>query len=155
MSDVPHEETGRHERLPEEIVSVLDQLRSTPFIVSGAATQTKFNAPATTSASAVSTTLVADIHALAENLMFDATKLVAVLDSSHEQIREAKISEKRSELVSVEAVLRAGAAVTGGFAIVCGLGTYLGGVVLLHPLLALLLLVASLGFYLMSLLPRN
>ena len=94
---------------------------------------------------------------LAESVMFDATRMVAILDSIRHPVPAENLAaeQQQADVVSIKAVLRVGAAVTGTFAVVCGLGNILSGTMLLHPLIAVLLVVGSIGFYLMSFLPRS
>jgi hypothetical protein len=55
-----------------------------------------------------------------------------------------------SDTVSLTSILRGGAAIAGAFGLVCAIGSALSGVTLMHPLLSLVLIVGSLGFYAMS-----
>jgi hypothetical protein len=54
------------------------------------------------------------------------------------------------DTISLTSVLRGGAAIAGAFGLVCATGSALSGVTLMHPLLSLVLIVGSLGFYAMS-----
>jgi hypothetical protein len=101
-----------------------------------------------------STTEIADFHLLAERLMMDATRMVAMFDEGR-LISPTAPPEQHGELVSVPAVLRGGALFVGAFALLGGIGSSLSGVTLIHPLLSLLLIVASVGFYLMSFVPAR
>jgi hypothetical protein len=55
-----------------------------------------------------------------------------------------------SDAISLTSVLRGGAAIAGAFGLVCATGSTLSGMTLMHPLLSLVLIVGSLGFYAMS-----
>ena len=98
-------------------------------------------------------TEVTDIRAIAEGLMFDTTRLVSIIEAQHP--RPLETAEPVEEMVSVVKVLRRGSALAGSFAIVCGVGTALSGSTLIHPLLAVILLLSSLGFFLMSFAPSG
>jgi hypothetical protein len=88
------------------------------------------------------------VNIRAENLMYDATKLVALLEEARAPANLAAASS--SDTVSVTSTLRGGAAIAGAFGLVCGIGSALSGVTLMHPLLSLVLILGSLGFCAMS-----
>ena len=98
--------------------------------------------------STVTGTTVDDIRGLAENLMYDATKLVVVFDEGY--ALQSPQATNSSDSVSLTSVLRGGATIAGAFGVVCGVGSALSGATLMHPLLSILLVVGSFGFYLMS-----
>jgi hypothetical protein len=132
-------------------VRALEEMINGPRFVYGANTQTTFDFTRTRYVVGSSTTAVTDVHSLAESVMFDATRLVAELDKIRpgEAIAPTR-AMSTSDHVSVPKVLRGAAAITFAFAAVCWVGTLLGGTVLIHPLLAILLLLASAGFFAMS-----
>jgi hypothetical protein len=76
----------------------------------------------------------------------DVTRLMkSVLDVELETV------EARTETrISVSQVLRGGAAIASGFALMCLVGTMASGVPLMHPLLAILILIGGIGFASMS-----
>jgi hypothetical protein len=59
--------------------------------------------------------------------------------------------KETQHLLTVPQVLRGGAFIAIGFALLCLIGTMASGATLMHPLLALLVLIAGLGFATMSL----
>ncbi len=144
-----------------ELPDALRALLNTPTYVSGANTVslriTDFRVPYGTGNSirtrGSAATEVTDIRAIAEGLMFDTTRLVSIIEA--QKPRSLETAEPIEEMVSVVKVLRGGSALTGSFAIVCGVGTALSGITLIHPLLAAILLVSSLGFFFMSLVPSG
>jgi hypothetical protein len=60
-------------------------------------------------------------------------------------------SENRPRTVSVDAVIRGGSAIVSAISVMSLLGTWLSGVLIIQPIFAILLLLLSLGFYLMTL----
>jgi hypothetical protein len=60
-------------------------------------------------------------------------------------------SERRPRTVSVDAVIRGGSAIVSAISVMSLLGTWLSGVLIIQPIFAILLLLLSLGFYLMTL----
>jgi hypothetical protein len=139
----------------EEASAGIKVLRNARVTTPAANSQTKLDFLATVVGSPSGTTGVTDLHALAETIMFDATRMVSILDSRDPHLEKRTIGGENAELVSIKNVMRGGAAVAGAFAAVCGLGTLLSGTVLLHPLIAVLLLASSIGFFTMSFLPRS
>jgi hypothetical protein len=59
--------------------------------------------------------------------------------------------KETQHVLTVPQVLRGGAFIAIGFALLCLIGTMASGATLMHPLLALLILIAGLGFATMSL----
>ncbi len=143
-------EEFEHGSSKAELPEVLRVIQDSPYRLSGVATQTRVQWAVPRTIQGSSSTAVTDLHTLAEGLMVDATRMVALL----ERPREAGREHARTDLVSMKSVVQAAAAVTGAFALFCGVGTFLSGTVLLHPVIALLLLSASVGFYTMSLVRR-
>jgi hypothetical protein len=60
----------------------------------------------------------------------------------------------RAETVPLKSVLRGGALIVGASTLLAWVGTILSGTLIIHPLLAAMLLLSSLAFYLMSRLDR-
>jgi hypothetical protein len=149
--------TSKHSRSRQEVSPAIDVLRNATLTVPAANTQTKLDFETGATVSPSGTTGLTDLHALAESVMFDATRMVAILDNSREEphVEKSAVRVENADLISIKSVLRAGAAVVGAFAAVCWVGTLLSGTVLLHPLIAVLLIAASIGFYIMSFLPRS
>jgi hypothetical protein len=87
-----------------------------------------------------------DVRAFAETIVSDATALMSRL----EQIESFSGPLQDEDSVPIATVLRSGAAIVGGFALLCVVGTGLTGTVLLHPLLAWSLILMSVGFYAMG-----
>jgi hypothetical protein len=96
---------------------------------------------------------MSDLHALAERLMFDSTRLVSILEEGHVQRDRLPSAKDSADVLSVTAVRRGAAVFIGAFAIICGVGSLIGGTTLVHPFLALLLIVTSIGLYIMSRFP--
>ncbi len=145
-----------------ELPDALRALLNAPTYVSGANTLsfrvTEFGAPYGVGNSfrtrGVAATEVTDIRAIAEGLMFDTTKLVSIIEAQSARTSETTAAPIE-KMVPVVKVLRGGSALTGSFAAVCGVGSALSGTTLMHPLLAAILLISSLGFFLMSLMPSG
>jgi hypothetical protein len=146
MTDLSNEPSGTPKDDP---LQALRELANSPRLLTIANTQTTFETVRTGLVNETSATTIVNVRELAESVMFDATRLVTKLDElSPRQTGEA--IQSQSDMVSIPSVLRGGAAVTLAFALVCMVGTQLSGTVFLHPLLAGLLIVSSLGFYLMA-----
>jgi hypothetical protein len=145
MSDTSSNETARPDPLQG-----LRELAANPRLVKGANTETviEFGRLNASSNATITATSLVDVRALAESVMFDATLLVSRLDLLPEA--EPQVAPYPRESVAVSTVLQGAAAVTGAFALVCVVGTRATGTVLLHPLIALFLIVMSIGFYLMG-----
>jgi hypothetical protein len=102
----------------------------------------------------------ADISGLAERLMLDSTALVAKLDSINtSSIRvmpnvippRSTISPAASpRMVSLDRVLRDGSAIVGALSAVSLLAYALSGAIIIQPFIAIILLVSSIGFGIMS-----
>lgn len=144
-----------------ELPDALRALLNAPYYVSAANTASfrimDFGVPFGTGNSirtrGTAATEVTDIRAIAEGLMFDSTRLVSLIEAQNLRLLEA--AEPVEEMVSVARVLRVGSALTGSFAVVCSAGSALSGSTLIHPLLAAILLVSSMGFFFMSFLPSG
>jgi hypothetical protein len=83
--------------------------------------------------------------------MFDSTKLVSIIENQQQALNPPKIAAPTDDLVPVATVMRGGSALVGGFALVCSMGSALSGTILIHPLLSAILVVSSIGFFVMSL----
>jgi hypothetical protein len=144
-----------------ELPDALRALLNTPTYVSGANTLSfrmvdvgaTYGSGSSFRTRGSAATEVADIRSIAEGLMFDTTKLVSIIEA--QSARPAKITEPVEEMVPVVKVLRGGSALIGSFAVVCSVGSALSGSTLIHPLLAAILFVSSLGFFFMSLVPSG
>jgi len=135
----------------EDLPNVLRGLLDKPHRISAVSIGTIIASSAPTFRFRTSAETV-DPQALAERMMLDATTWVSVLEQG--RLKLPKQQDVQSERhVPINAVLRGGALSVGLFAFFCGLGSVLGGVTLLHPLLAVLLITASIGFYAISFAP--
>ena len=101
-----------------------------------------------------------DIARLAERLMLDSTSLVAKLDAVNTSSigvmpntvpPQAKITRDAGQrMVPLDSVLRGGAAIVGVLSIASLAAYALSGAIIVQPFIALILLVSSAGFGLMS-----
>jgi len=147
MSDTSSNGTRRSS---EDTLRALIQLANSPRLLKVANTETTLDltgirAP---SSNATSTSLV-DVQALAEQLMFQATTLVTTIEQL-DRTMTVEVGRSADDTVEVSAVLKGGAAVAFSFALMCMIGNQISGTILLHPLLAWLLILSSIGFYLMG-----
>jgi hypothetical protein len=131
-------------------LKALEEVISSPRITYGANTRTTYEFSQLLEFRGPSATTVTDIHELAENIMFDTTRLVSELDKIRPAQAVDAAPSSRNELVTIVSVLQGASAVTLAFSILCGVGSLMSGTVLLHPLLALVLIVSSAGFLAMS-----
>jgi hypothetical protein len=83
-----------------------------------------------------------------------AEKLMSDLSLLDQVPTEKEDTRSSGDSVSLTLALRSGAAIAGSFGLVCGIGSVISGVPLMHPLLSLLIIVGSIGFYAMSYAPR-
>ena len=138
--------------LSNDNLQALKELANSPRVLNGANTRTLVELTAIKSSSSnIAPTTLVDVRELAESVMFGATSLVAKLDQIDLDAAEtARGASPEQDTVAISKVLRGGAAITLAFAIVCLVGTQMSGTILLHPMLAWLLILASIGFYLMG-----
>jgi hypothetical protein len=66
------------------------------------------------------------------------------------RIKEMAAQQRSLDLVQRTTVMHGGSIIVGVLAVLAWLGTALGGTVLVHPLISILLVVGSLAFYMMS-----
>jgi hypothetical protein len=80
--------------------------------------------------------------------------LRAELDALRSQVTASMSARQTIDTVSRTEVMRSGALIVGVTAAACWIGTVLSGTVLIHPLISVLLMIASVAFYGMSKLER-
>jgi hypothetical protein len=108
-----------------------------------------------------------DMARLVERMMVDSTTLITKFDLSYtgenlpamaisqEMMRTVGNSEKTStedagKMVPVISVMRVASVIVGALSIFALIGFFLSGAVIIQPFVAVLLVVASIGFYIMS-----